>query len=81
MQWFKTMTTNEYIRRVNERGWTPFAGRLWQRGYYERVIRDERELERVRRYVVDNPAKWATDRENPAAREAAVGRTIGTSRW
>lgn len=80
MQWFKTMTTNEYIRCVNERGWTPFAGRLWQRGYYEHVIRDERELEYVRRYVVDNPAKWAADRENPAAREPAVGRTNPSGR-
>src|SRR5438876_2594519 len=36
VEWFKTMTTNEYIRHVKEDGWAPFQGRLWQRNYYER---------------------------------------------
>ncbi len=66
VQWFKTMTTNEYIRGVKERGWPPFPGRLWQRNYYEHVIRDEGDLERIRQYIVDNPARWALDEENPA---------------
>ena len=39
--------------------------RLWQRNYYERVIRDEDELNVVRQYIIDNPAKWDTDEENP----------------
>jgi putative transposase len=65
VQWFKTMTTNEYIKGVKELGWTPFRGRLWQRNYYEHIIRDDRELDAVRQYIVDNPAKWAEDRENP----------------
>ncbi len=39
---------------------------VWQRGYYEHVIRDERELEAVRRYIEGNPAKWADDLDNPA---------------
>jgi REP element-mobilizing transposase RayT len=38
---------------------------LWQRNYYERVIRDERELARAREYIVNNPLKWSFDRENP----------------
>jgi REP element-mobilizing transposase RayT len=43
------------------------AGRaLWQRGYYDRVVRDEEELGAIRQYIADNPCKWATDRENPA---------------
>ena len=33
VQWFKTMTTNEYIRGVKQFGWTPFWGKLWQRNY------------------------------------------------
>ena len=65
VQWFKTMTTNEYIRGVKELGWMPFPGRLWQRNYYEHVIRDDREMNAIRQYIVDNPAKWAEDRENP----------------
>jgi len=39
---------------------------VWQRNYYERVIRDDRELERAREYGLDNPRKWAEDNHNPA---------------
>ncbi|OGT98751.1 MAG: hypothetical protein A2X80_06045 [Geobacteraceae bacterium GWB2_52_12] len=38
---------------------------VWQRNYYERVIRDERELDAARKYIVENPIKWDLDRENP----------------
>jgi hypothetical protein len=44
------------------------GGHVWQRNYYEHVIRDETELDRVRRYIVENPIKWALDRENPAGK-------------
>lgn len=39
--------------------------KVWQRNYFERVIRNERELQEVREYIVNNPLKWALDRENP----------------
>ena len=42
-------------------------GRLWQRNYYEHVIRDEREWDRIRRYIESNPANWDEDEENPAS--------------
>ena len=51
-------------RRINRRRGTPGAP-IWQRNYYERIIRDENELEGVRRYIADNPSKWADDPENP----------------
>jgi REP element-mobilizing transposase RayT len=38
---------------------------FWQRNYYERVIRNERELEAVRQYIRDNPLKWNEDPNNP----------------
>jgi hypothetical protein len=38
---------------------------LWQRNYYEHVIRDESSLSRIREYIVHNPASWADDVENP----------------
>ncbi|HUW18814.1 MAG TPA: hypothetical protein VMW16_05890, partial [Sedimentisphaerales bacterium] len=43
VNWFKTMTTNQYIRGVKRNRWSPFAGKLWQRNYYERIIRNEKE--------------------------------------
>jgi len=62
---FKSLTTNEYIRGVRRFGWTPFPGRLWQRNYYEHIVRNEDELERIREYIVNNPIRWHLDRENP----------------
>ena len=38
---------------------------VWQRGFYERVVRDEAELLRIREYVIANPRLWAEDEENP----------------
>ena len=66
VQWFKTMTTNEYIRGVKQLGWPPFPGKLWQRNYYEHIIRDETALDRIRQYIANNPARWLNDAENPA---------------
>ena len=65
IQWFKTMTTNEYIRGVKQYGWVPFPGRLWQRNYYEHILRSENEMSRIREYIRNNPAQWATDKDNP----------------
>jgi REP element-mobilizing transposase RayT len=62
---FKSLTTNAYIRGVREFGWPSFDKRLWQRNYYEHVIRDAADLERIREYIVNNPAKWADDRLYP----------------
>ena len=39
---------------------------VWQRNYYEHVIRNNDELNRVREYIVNNPAQWSLDRENPS---------------
>ena len=59
------MTTNEYIRGVKQYGWVPFPGRLWQRNYYEHIVRDENEMSRLREYIRNNAAQWATDKDNP----------------
>jgi len=65
LQWFKTMTTNKYIRGVQQTNWPPFSGKLWQRNYYEHILRNEDELNRIRQYIRDNPLNWGTDEENP----------------
>jgi REP element-mobilizing transposase RayT len=61
VQWFKTMTTNEYIRGVKGLGWSPFNKRLWQRNYFERIIRNEQAYENIRRYIQTNPERWESD--------------------
>lgn len=65
---FKSLTTTRYRHGVAEWNWLPFPGRLWLRNYYERIIRNEAELNCVRQYIIDNPMQWEMDRENPQRR-------------
>ena len=62
---FKSITTHEYILGVDNKNWPQFYKRLWQRNYYEHVIRDEADLNRIRDYIQSNPANWDEDEENP----------------
>lgn len=62
---FKTMTTKLYCDGVKQNGWHVFAGKLWQRNYYEHIIRDESDLNRIREYIQNNPLQWDMDENNP----------------
>ena len=64
--WFKSMTTNDYIRHVKSGEYASFVGRLWQRNYYEHVIRNEEDYLQTAEYIENNPARWEEDRENTA---------------
>jgi REP element-mobilizing transposase RayT len=68
VQRWKTLTTTRYGIGVRGDGWPPYAGRLWQRDYYEHIIRNEREMNAIRAYIEMNPVQWQADRENPANR-------------
>ena len=57
MKWFKTMTTNEYISGVRDRVYEPFEKKLWQRSFYDHIIRNDEDLKEKREYVMNNPAK------------------------
>ena len=59
---FKSAVT----RRINALRGTPGA-RVWQRNYYEHIIRNDRALNAIRRYIAENPARWHLDRYNPNA--------------
>ncbi len=50
-------------RRINNLRRMP-GGRVWQRGYYDRIVRNERELGAIREYIRDNPVRWDEDRDN-----------------
>jgi REP element-mobilizing transposase RayT len=53
-------------RRINAvRG---SEGPLWQRGFYEHVVRNESDRDRIRTYIDENPMKWDLDAENPERR-------------
>lgn len=59
---FKSITTVEYIHGVKQLGWEPFNGKLWQRDYYEHIIRDDQHYQTISNYIIDNPVKWADDK-------------------
>ncbi len=62
---FKSLTTVHYTRGIKTYRWPPFLRHLWQRNYYEHIIRNEESLNRIREYIVNNPIQWDLDRENP----------------
>jgi len=59
---FKAVAARRINRLRNEPGLP-----VWQRNYYEHVVRDERTLNAIRQYIADNPARWAWDTYNPSA--------------
>ena len=58
MRFFKTMTTNEYIRGVKSGFLPPFDKKLWQKSYYDHVIRNFQDYQETWAYIENNPAKW-----------------------
>lgn len=64
---FKSVSAIE-INRILGRGGRP----VWQRNFYEHIVRDGRDLEKIYKYMADNPLQWEFDRENPAAKDNSI---------
>ncbi len=62
MDAFKSITTVEYIRGVKTLGWKPFDGKLWQRNYWEHIIRNGNDFNRIAEYIINNPKNWDNDK-------------------
>ena len=65
LQAFKSITTTQYIEGVTNQGWRRFSGHLWQRDYFDHVIRNQWSFEAICSYVRTNPQRWEQDTENP----------------
>ena len=63
--WFKSITTNDYMRGVALDGWPRFPGRLWQEGFYDHIVRTDAALSRIQRYIAANPSSWPHDDLHP----------------
>ena len=59
---FQSIVTVEYIRGVKQLGWQSFNGKLWQRNYWEHIIRDEQSYQRISEYIINNPKNWKGDK-------------------
>ena len=62
---FKSFTTTRYRQGIKHQNWSRFSGRLWQRNYHDHIIRNEAELNRIRQYIAENPARWTEGEDNP----------------
>ena len=52
---FKTMTAKRYADGVKQSGWQSFPGKLWQRNYWEHIVRNEMKLNQIREYIHTDP--------------------------
>ncbi|MCF6207035.1 MAG: hypothetical protein L3J47_09125 [Sulfurovum sp.] len=64
LQSFKRHTTLRYIQMVKNNTLPPFQKRIWQRNFYEHVIRDETDYARIAEYIQNNPLTWENDTLN-----------------
>ena len=63
IKWFKTQTTNECIRLVKSGLFPGFQGHVWQRGYFDHIIRNDADLAETRQYIRNNPLNWILNKE------------------
>jgi putative transposase len=63
---FKSIVTDRYVTGVKTQGWIPFDKRLWQRNYYEHIVRDDSALQKIQQYIRDKPLTWETDSLHPS---------------
>ncbi len=61
--------------KINQLRGTP-KRRVWQSNYFDRIIRNDKELNRIRKYIIENPMKWDLDNENPNNRKGNKNTTL-----
>jgi REP element-mobilizing transposase RayT len=62
---YKSLCVNAWLKVIKTKDINT-RGKFWQHNYYEHIIRNEEEMDRIRQYIVNNPLQWELDRENPA---------------
>ena len=61
----KSLTAQQYLTSIRDNSWPRFEKRLWQRNYYEHVIRNERDYKVIYEFILSNPLNWEMEEENP----------------
>lgn len=61
---FQSITTVKYIRGVKTKNWKSFNRKLWQRNYWEHIIRNEKSFHNISEYIINNPQNWDIDKFN-----------------
>lgn len=58
---YQSITTVMYTRGVKNNQWQSFDKKLWQRNFYEHIIRNEQSYLKISEYIINNPANWDND--------------------
>jgi putative transposase len=75
---YKSLCVHHCLKWINLNASTLILGQLWQRNYWEHIIRNETELNRIREYIRNNPAQWESDRlyGRPVARPNEISEPV-----
>jgi len=63
MRFFKTITTNEYMQGVKKGHLRPFDKKLWQKSFYDHIIRNEQDYNETWKYIEENPLRWKLNKK------------------
>lgn len=61
VQWFKITTHRLFAEGVRKHNWPPYQGRVWQEGFHDHIVRNDKELEILRAYIAENVERWEQD--------------------
>ena len=62
VHWLKSTVHQRFRAGVQSKGWRPYQGRIWQSGFHDHIVRNEKDLETLRQYVASNVESWEKDR-------------------
>ncbi len=62
IRWIKDASVRRYSLGVRTNGWDTYREQLWQKGFHDHIVRNERELETIRAYIATNVEAWEKDR-------------------
>jgi len=60
---FKSKCTNEYLNYIKHNNLN-ISGKIWQRSFHDHIIRNDKSLNNIRQYIINNPATWEKDENN-----------------
>ena len=64
VRWMKSLTTNSYLRSIKGKECTHGYNKLWQRNYYDHIIRNQHSYDYIANYIFTNPQRWGYDKLN-----------------
>jgi hypothetical protein len=67
---FKSLCVHHCLQWIKNNEPNRVLGKIWQRNYYEHIIRHDESLNKIREYIRNNPANWSNDKNNPLQQSA-----------